>query len=206
MTVTKISREKGHISRVFFGSESVALDCDLCAEKCIREGDSISPETVKEYLAESNYRRAKSRALWLLERYNYTERRLTEKLKTAGFDGGAAEKAVARLKELGLIDDRRLALNMAGDCARRGISARAAYAKLLSKGLGANTVREAISETEFNESEQLPDLIARKYAARLAAGDTQKVFAALVRKGFSYTAVRAALRDCIEQSDIDGDY
>lgn len=193
MTVTKISREKGHISRVFFGDESVALDCDLCAEKCIREGDSISPETVKEYLAESNYRRAKSRALWLLERYNYTERRLTE-------------KAVARLKELGLIDDRRLALNMAGDCARRGISARAAYAKLLSKGLGANTVREAISETEFNESEQLPDLIARKYAARLAAGDTQKVFAALVRKGFSYTAVRAALKDFIEQSDIDGDY
>ena len=85
MTVTELKREKGHLMRVRFeGGESILLDLDFCVEKCIHEGDGISPETVKEYLSESDYIRAKSRAIWLLDRYTYTERRLFETLKTAG--------------------------------------------------------------------------------------------------------------------------
>ena len=207
MTVTELKREKGHLMRVRFeGGESILLDLDFCVEKCIHEGDGISPETVKEYLSESDYIRAKSRAIWLLDRYTYTERRLFEKLKTAGFSEAASGKAVARLKELGLIDDEKSAELYAQDCARRGISKRAAYPKLLAKGFNSATVKAALEKAEFDEAEQISALIEEKYARELAAGDTDKVYAALIRQGFSYGGVRDALKNYSEKLKYNEDF
>lgn len=207
MTVSGIKREKGHLMRVTFSEGgSILLDLDFCAEKCIHEGDEISPEVIGSYLAESDYIRAKSRAMWLLDRYNYTERRLFEKLKSAGFGEKPASRAVARLKELGLIDDRRFAALYAQDCARRGISKRAAYPKLLAKGFSSADVKAALEEAEFDEAEQLTALIETKYARLLAAGETQKVYAALVRKGFSFSSVRDALKKYSEELETSEDF
>ena len=200
MTVNEIKKEKGHLVRIVFDTgESILLDLDFCTEKCIREGDTLSKEQVKEYLSESDYIRAKSRALWLLDRYTYTERRLFEKLKSAGFGEAVSSRVLARLKELGVINDGNLADLYAKDCARRGISKRAAYPKLLAKGFSAATVKAALENAEFDEKDQLAALIEGKYAAKLAAGETEKVYAALIRKGFSYGAVREALKSYNEQ-------
>ena len=206
MTVKAIRREKGHAAKIEFeNGESILLDLDLLAEKCIHEGDALGEEQIKEYLAESEYIRAKSRALWLLDRYTYTERRLLEKLKAARFGAEAAKKAVARLKELGLLDDKALAGRYAEDFAARGVSKREAYAKLLQKGFKSQDIKEALEDAVFDEESQLKALIERKYAARLAAGERDKVFAALVRKGFSYRAVRDALRSRGEELEYNGD-
>ena len=206
MTVSKISREKGHIVRLEFSDgESAVLDLDFCNEKCIHEGDEIPPERLKEYLAESDYIRAKARAVWLLDRYTYTERRLAEKLKAARFGEEAVKKAVERLKELGLVDDRGLSARYAEDCARHGISKREAYYKLYSKGFDAETVRAALDSADFDEAEQINALLERKYARALNSGETEKVYAALVRKGFSYGAVRDALKKYNEELKYSGD-
>lgn len=207
MTVTGIKKEKGHLVRIEFNAgESILLDSDFCAEKCIREGDELSRGQIDEYLSESDYIRAKSRALWLLDRYSYTERRLFEKLKSAGFGEKTASRVLSRFKELGIINDSNLALLYAKDCARRGISKRAAYPKLLAKGFRSDTVKAALDGAGFDEKEQLSYLIEGKYAARLAVGETDKVYAALVRKGFSYGEVREALKRYSEEIELNGDF
>ena len=123
MRVTEIKREKGHLVRLCFeDGESALFDCDTVAEECIHKDDILSEEKLKRLKSASDYARAKSRALWLLDRYTYTERRLFEKLKQAGFGEEASRKAVDRLKELGLINDDALSVRFAEDCARRGIS------------------------------------------------------------------------------------
>lgn len=206
MTVKEISREKGHLLKVSFAEgKHIFLDLDFCREKCIHEGDNLSEEKIKEYLEESDYIRAKARAVWLLDRYSYTERRLFEKLTRAGFEKKAASKALLRLKELGLIDDNNLAVLYAGDCARRGVSKRAAYSKLLAKGFDIQTVKAALDCTDFDEKEQINGLLERKYAKYLAAGETEKVYAALVRKGFSFAAVRDTLKQYNEELMYNGD-
>lgn len=195
MTVSEIKREKGHLARVVFaGGGSILLDLDFCLEKCIHAGDDISPEKAEEYVFESDCVRAKSRALWLLDRYTYTERRLYEKLVRAGFGEKAVGRAIARLKELGLIDDKNLASLFAEDLARHGTSKRAAYSKLLAKGFDAQTVKEALDGADFDEAGQISALLEGRYARLLQAGNTDKVYAALIRKGFSYGAVREALK------------
>ena len=195
MTVSEIKREKGRLVRVGFSDgKEILLDFDFCCEKCIHEGDDLPLEKIEEYLRESDYIRAKSRALWLLDRYTYTERRLFEKLVRAGFGERAAGRAIARLKELGLIDDKNLACLFAEDLARHGTSKRAAYSKLLAKGFDAQTVKETLNAADFDEAGQISALLDGKYARRLAAGETDKVYAALIRKGFSFGAVRDALK------------
>ena len=206
MTVKSIRREKGHAARIEFdGGESILLDLDIVTEKCIHEGDTLEDHRIKEYRSESEYVRAKSRALWLLDRYTYTERRLYEKLKAARFGDEASARAIARLKELGLLDDKALAARYAEECAARGISKREAYAKLLQKGLRSSDIKAALENTVFDQADQLHTLIERKYARRLAAGERDKVFAALVRKGFSYSAVREALKVFGEEVEYSGD-
>lgn len=206
MKITAISREKKHLSRLTLeNGESIVLDSDVCIARCLHEGDLLTEDAIKELTDESDYVRAKSRALWLLDRYTYTERRLFEKLKQAGFGEKAASKAVARLKELGVINDNNLARQYAEDLSRRGISKRAAFSKLLQKGFDKNTVTSALETTEFDEQNQLNTIIERKYAAKLAAGETEKVYAALVRKGFSYRDVREALKKYSEQLEFTGD-
>lgn len=195
MTVTDIKREKGHIVNVTLSNgKTLCLDVDFCAEKCIHKGDEILNKQAKEYCEESDYLRAKSRALWLLDRYSYTERKLFEKLKSAGFPINACAKAIARLKELGVIDDGSLSERYAEDLARRGISKREAYQKLLVKGFDADTVKCALQKTDFDETKQIADLLERKYKNRILSGETDKVYGALVRKGFSFGAVREALK------------
>lgn len=206
MTVSAINREKGRLARVVFaGGESILLDLDFCCEKCIHEGDDIPPEKIGEYVFESDCVRAKSRALWLLDRYTYTERRLYEKLVRAGFGERAVSAAIARLKELGLIDDKNLASLFAEDSARRGISKRAAYSKLLAKGFDAKTVKEALLIADFDEAGQIAALLEGKYARLLSAGETKKVYAALIRKGFSFGAVRDALKKYSDELEYNGD-
>lgn len=207
MRVTETEREKGHLLKLLLdGGGELLLDLDFCNEKRIGAGSEITPSQIKEYKAESDYRRAKSRALWLLDRYVYSERRLYEKLIKAGFGGEPSAKAVARLKELGLIDDASLALRTAQDLSRRGVSKREAYGKLLAKGIPAPVVKEALENGEFDEREQIAQLIERKYARQLAAGETQKVYAALCRKGFSFSAVRDVLKKHSEELEYSEDF
>ena len=206
MTVKALKRTGRHlVSVVFEDGGDILLDVDLCAEKCIREGDELSDETVKEYIEESDYIRAKSRALWLLDRYAYSERRLFEKLKQAGFCEQTAARVIERLKELSLIDDFSLASRFAEDLARRGVSKREAYGKLYLKGFSADTVKAALEQTGFDEAAQIKELLEKKYKSKLLSGDTDKVYAALVRKGFSYSAVREALKSFVSGLEFIGD-
>ena len=122
MTVTDLISKKGHLISVEFDNgESVLIDKDVLTEEYIHKEDELTPEKVKELKEKSDYVRAKSRALWLLDRYQYTERRLKDKLKSAGFSEVISQKAVERLNELGVINDNDLALRFAEECSRRGI-------------------------------------------------------------------------------------
>lgn len=86
------------------------------------------------------------------------------------------------------------------------ISKREAYAKLISKGIPKKIANEVLADTQFDESRQLAELIDKKYRLKLQAENgVQKVYAALVRKGFSYGAVRDAIKEYTKQ-ELDGEF
>ena len=201
MEITEINRDKNHCVKVSFsGGNSVLLDSDFAAESCIRVGEEITEEKLKQLVSESDYVRAKSRALWFMDRADHSEKALFEKIIKGGISSVAAARAIARLREIGVLDDRRYALRLAERMNESNISKREAYMKLNLKGVPREIINEVLMETEFDEAQQIRALIDKKYARRLQSGeDTQKVYAALVRKGFSYSAVREALKSRAEE-------
>lgn len=201
MEIGEIKRDKNHCVKVrFVGGDSVLLDSDFAAQQCLHTGDSISEEKIEQLLQESDYIRAKSRALWFLDRADHSEKALFDKIIKGGIPETAAARAIARLKEIDLLDDRRYALRLAERMKDSNISKREVYMKLNLKGVPRDIINEVLSQTQFDEAAQIRALIDKKYARRLQSGeDVQKIYAALVRKGFSYGAVREVLKVYCEE-------
>ncbi len=201
MTVKTVARDKKHQVRVLFTDDSfVLLDLDVYNASPIKEGDEISEDLLEELKARSDYERARQRALWYLDQKAYTEKALFDKLKTAGFKEASAAAVICRFKELSLLDDRRYALDFAERAAESNISKREISQKLYLKGVHRDIIKETLDSVFVDENEQIQNLIEKKYKRKLENPDkVQSVYAALIRKGFSYTAVRDALKAYSEE-------
>ena len=201
MVITEIKKDKLHLMRVFLSDgNEVLIDKDVCNEKCLKKGMEL--DGLEEIIFESDYRRAKSRAIWYLDRTDHTEKALYDKLLRAGFKPKPCAKVIARLKEVGLLDDNRFAENYANRLTESNVSKREALQKLLLKGVPYDLAKSVLEETETDELSQIKNVIEKKYKNKLLAENgAQKVYAALVRKGFSYGAVKTALNEFIEESE-----
>lgn len=196
MIISGIKREKKHLFRVDFDNGKMMLvDADVFSALGLNEGDILDGQRAREIIETSDYERAKKRALWYLDRSDHTEKALYDKLIRAGFNPKACAKVIARLCELGVIDDRRFALRYAERCTEANISKRETYAKLMQKGVPRDIIKDTLEQTEADEPAQIRALIDKRYKNKLSSKeDTQKVYAALIRKGFSFGAVKDVLK------------
>ena len=208
MIVKSIKSEKKHLTLVSFSNESeILLDNDTVSENSICVGTEIDEQFLSELKFDSDFRRAKSRALWYLDRMDYTEKALYEKLLKAGFSKKASASVLGKLCELGLVDDRRFAERLAERLIESNTSKREALHKMLLKGVPYDMAKDVLSETETDEELQITALLTSKYAYKLnLENGAQKVFAALVRKGFSYGGIRNAMKKYIEEQDFCEEY
>ncbi len=195
MTVVSLNKAKKHLVSVCFDSgEEILLDSDVVSEAALCTGAVLTEEDIVSLKERSEYTRAKSRALWHLDSCDHTARALYDKLVKAGFDKKASAAVIARLQELGMVDDRRFAQRYAERCERQNISRRAAYSKMLQKGVPKDIAEEILSSREVDEVAQVRALIDKKYRTKMQSEeDIPKVYAALVRRGFSYGSVREAI-------------
>ena len=72
--------------------------------------------------------------------------------------------------------------------------------KLIEKGVPADIAKEVVSGSDTDEDAQIIAVIEKKYARKLETENgAQKVYAALIRKGFSFSAVKKALKKYSEE-------
>lgn len=208
MKIINIKKDKKHTVKVGFeNGRAFNFDLDYWESTCLRENDEISEDQLDYHLKESDYIRAKARGLWFLDRADYSEKFLYEKIVAGGISSTAAARATARLKELGLLDDERLALRLAERMSEANISKREAYAKLYQKGIPTNIIKSVLEETVFDESSQIEAVIQKKYKQKMLDKDgIQKVYAALIRKGFSYSEVSNAIKKYTKEIEDNEEY
>lgn len=203
MQILNIKKDKLHLTKISLSNgEEVLIDNDVCASNYLKKGDELDENKLNGLIFESQYQRAKSRAVWYLDRKDRTSKELYNKLCQAGFDKKAVAKVIGRLIEVGLIDDYRFAENYANRLMESNVSKREALQKMLQKGVPYDMAKEVLSDCDADENEQITALIDKKYRTKLMAdGGIEKVYAALIRKGFSYEAVKTALKNYIEFED-----
>lgn len=184
-----------------FGEEGFlfSLDSETFFARHIEEGDCFSEQELAELRAASDTRKACDKALRCLSVRLWAAGELYDRL-CREFDDRSAAAAVAKMQQLDLLDDASFARQKAAWMARRNKSPRDIRMQLARCGVDEGIIEETLAELFEENGEELSParqailrLLERPYAARLAAGETDKVKAALARRGFSHEDIRAAL-------------
>lgn len=208
MKILSIVREKQHLSKITLSDgNELLLDCDTVTYNSLFEGMELGYETAKLLQHDSDFKRAKSRAFFYLDKMDYSEKALFDKLKKAGFGENICAEVLAYLCEIGVVNDRRFAERMAERLSDANRSKREIINKLYLKGIPLDLAREVLADSDIDEESQIKALIEKKYAYKLQdKNNYNKVYAALVRKGFSYSAVKSALKSYIEDIEFSEEY
>ena len=146
----------------------------------------------------SQLRKAKIKALKILERMDRTEAQLREKLLQAEFSPELVEDAITYVKSYGYIDDERYVRNYI-EYRREQKSRRQLEQELqYRKGVPQELIQKVYEELEPADEKPLIRRFLEKKGYRSEITDEktrQKLIAALLRKGFRMGDVLAVLRE-----------
>ncbi|MGN0173620.1 MAG: regulatory protein RecX [Acutalibacteraceae bacterium] len=194
MIITNIKQAKKHCFEVVFEDESVLLDKETVVKNGLKVGQALDEADVESLRYDSSVTRATSKAMWLLGRREYSEKEMILRLKKDGFDEDAVVEAVERLVEAGVIDDERFAYNFAYNLKEnRKLGKRAVITELLLKGVDREIAEAVADEFCNDEVESAAEIIRIKYPAfNEDEKINRRMFAALQRKGYSYSVIKQA--------------
>lgn len=192
MYITDLKKERKLLTAVFVDGEFWAkIDNDIVAQNAIKPRVSVDNTFLVQLKFDSDYKRSKEKALYLLSFRDYSKKELTDKLKK-DYAVDAVQKAVERLEELGLVNDNVFAQKYAKELLfNKHFSKRRAEFELSQKGINKDVICEVLSELECDSVEQIRSLVDKKY--KLAYSDEkvkQRAVAFLQRYGYSWDDIK----------------
>lgn len=197
MIITEISKYKGSTMCVIFDDgERIYIHEKILAEYHLKEGINVPQEAVEEIIAANDYRRARERALYLLDVRDYSFVELYQKLEK-NYDEDICIKVCKNMAELRLINDRRYAESLARQLFEvKRVGMFKAKQELKRRGLSDKIIEE-VTEPYADEEEsfsRLEELVERKYERYLTdEKGVKKVKNALLRQGYRYSEINAVL-------------
>lgn len=162
----------------------------------IAEGGYITEEAFENFLSEVIGKRAKKRAMHILEQMDRTEKQLREKLLSNEYPPSCIDDAIAYVKRFHYLDDYRYACNFVRYSGER-MSRGQLMQKLLAKGVSRDLIELAIEEEyQADELEQIQKLlIKRKYESKQNdQKEMQKTYQFLLRRGFRSSDILKAMK------------
>lgn len=195
--VEEVSQFKGETLRIDFDTrEPIFINTSVVYDLGIRAGKMMTEEDIEAAIRRNDYRRARERALYLLDERDYGYIEMFKKLEN-NYPEEICFEVVNNLSELGLIDDRRYAFK----CAEYYLVTKKrgkyrAREEMRRRGIPNELIDEALEEFSDGTYERLLDLVAKKYARKLSEENgVNKVKSALARQGFSYDEINAVLSE-----------
>lgn len=198
MLITKIESVTKAKFRVYIEEEpAFVLYKGELARFHLKQDGVVAEETIQKIKTEVLLKRAKLRAMHLLNAMSRTEEQLRQKLRQNGYPEDVAEAAITYVKSFGYINDDAYIRGFA-DSRKDKKSRKEIYALLCQKGLDRDRVEEILSEVyeEHSEKEAIEELLRKKHwdPERADAKETQKIYGYLMRKGFRYDDIRQAIQ------------
>lgn len=194
MKITDIRPRRKGLSAVYIDGEyALSLDTQTLLEHRIDIGREFDDEELHDLIESSNERRAKEKALWLISYRSHSKKELRDKISRT-CDRQSAEKAVERMEELGLVNDR----DYAERCAQtliftKHMSKRGAAMELRRKGIESEIIDEVLYDIEVDEREQIQAVIERKYPKIDDEKIRRRAVAALQRLGYGWEDIKAVI-------------
>lgn len=196
-----IKHQRGRGNKVHLlldGEYAATTDINFWLDHYISDGTDIDEDQWQMLLEEINYKKALNKCGDFLSRRNHSVAELKRKLLRT-VDEKSADRAINRYIEAGYLDDEGYCeelieylanvkkyspAHIKQECFKRGIASEIIGSKLSA----------FIDENEYSSVNSAVEIIMSKYLSKLQQENgKQKVIAALMRKGFSYSDVTEAL-------------
>ena len=214
MKILEITPGKGKLFEITLEDEQkLWLHADLVQSEFLHPGDDLDADRIADLRRQAAAHRTYEYGLYLLEKRGYSYRELYDKLMTApNAQEDAVLAALEKLTRYGFLNDALYAEQLARHYVEgKKYGLRRAEYEMRHRGLSQEDIDDALAAYDDAEqiSAQLLEILQKKYARYLTDPDdrksTEKVTAALVRRGYTYQQIRYAIEDYYawleEQSD-----
>lgn len=163
----------------------------------IQEDGELREEVYQEIREKVVLKRAKLRAMHLLNDMDRTESQLRTKLLNGDYPADIVDEAIAYVKSFGYINDESYIRRFI-ESKRNSKSKKEIYALLMKKGVDMEQMQEILSEYYSAEDSlnAIRDLLRKKRYDPKSATDqeTRKIYGYLARKGFGYEDIRQVIQ------------
>lgn len=206
--VVSVSPYKGATVKIELeGREPVFMNRETVDKFGLRAGADLPLSALGQMMEEEQYRKARERALYLLDIRDYSYVDMYKKLEGA-YGEDVAFRVMDRLVELGAINDRRYAEGLTRHYVEvKGFGRYRAFREMRGKGLTAEVINAALDE--YDEDfwfGRLYELVEKKYLRYLEdEKGVNRVKNALVRYGYSFDLIKQVLAQIEEDYEEDPD-
>ncbi len=149
---------------------------------------------------------ARKYALKILQKKDYTEKRLRDKLIEKGFSPSAVDDTIMWLKEKGYIDDRRFAENLVFFKQKKGYGKGRIMKDLFLRGVDEDIARDAIGKIDFEEEVKRAEEILQKREKMVKVEQREvlkkKLSQYLLQRGFNWEVVQEVWKRKEEKDEI----
>ena len=180
--------------------DKIYLHSSIITQYSLKEGIEIPQSALDEIIFDNDFRKAKERALYLLEYRDHSYKELFDKLMR-NYSEDVCFAVMDRMVELGLINDRKYAKMFARKLFEvKKVGKYKARFEMQKKGISRELIDEMIESYEDDTIERLYELVEKKYARYLSdEKGVKKVTSALLRSGYSYSEIKQVLKIYLDE-------
>ena len=157
----------------------------------------------KEAERDAEYERARKRAMYLLGSRPYSTAALREKLLN-NYSEETTDRVIKDMTRYGFLDDEDYARRLASSIIKgKRYGLHRAKAEMRRKGVPDELTEQVLSEYSREDmTESLTELVRKKYTDRITEREgRQKVIAALARRGYGFSEIKAAITAVLEETE-----
>ena len=192
--ITRLTAGKSREKRVnvyLDGRYAFSLLAEVALKEGLKVGQELSDDQIEALTGVNRYQHCLNAAIRYLGYRPRSEAEIRQRLQKHGFDSASTDKALARLKEQGLVDDTAFAQFWKDN--RESFSPRSrrlTKLELQRKGLGNDIIEQVVSDVDDSDSAYRAAL---NKARRLSPSDYQvfrrRLGEHLGRRGFGYDVI-----------------
>lgn len=191
MIITDITQQRRKQNRYNLFSEDgfvMSLSDETIVKNGVKTGIDLSGEQLERLRREDTLKYAKELAAAYVSRGLKTRREVMDYLKRKEIDELSINEAVSLLESYGLIDDEEYAKEFSRIQSQK-CGAMMVKQKLLQKGISPELAEKYSKENEQSQRDAarvLFEKYSEKYSGLPEYEKNRKIYAALLRRGFSY--------------------
>lgn len=203
--IDSIEKYKGRTMKLVLDEgEPVFINADILQSFNVKPGMTIPAPAIAEMQSADARRKARERALYLLDVRDYSYAEMVKKLME-NYDEDLCFEIADELAKKGLINDRRYAALLARRlCENKLLGYFRAKPYMREKGIPLAIIESTLAEYTDTAPERAAELVRKKYMKYYDPDDRdmmKKLKAALVRSGYSFSEAAAAIELVAEEDE-----